>query len=78
MAEEADKSDCWCEEVANNITKYFNSGKYPPNLPPYEKVKRRNFRKQAKDFVVKQERLYYKNKKDGVLRLAMAHQRVLK
>ena len=74
MAEEADdlKSDCWCEEVARNITKYLNSGEYPPNLPPCEKVKRRNFRKRAKDFVVKQERLYYKNKKDGVLRLAIS------
>ena len=54
------------------VKKWLQSGEYPPHLPPSEKMKQRNFRKRAKDFVIKQGMLYYKNKKNGELRLAIS------
>ena len=44
---------------------YLTDGNYPDDLPSNEAVKRRNFRKRANDFVVLEDRLYHKNKKDG-------------
>lgn len=61
----------WNEIVARNIKEYLVSGKYPSDLPSSESVKRRNFRKRAKDFIVKNDRLYYVDKKNGSLRLAI-------
>ena len=61
----------WNEIVAGNIKEYLVHGNYPSDLPSSESVKRRNFRKRAKDFVVKNDRLYYVDKKDGSLRIAI-------
>ena len=40
-------------------------GKYPSDLPSSKSVKRTNFRKHAKDFIVKNNKLYYVDKKNG-------------
>ena len=61
----------WNEIVARNIKEYLVHGKYPADLPSSERVKRRNFRKRAKDFMVKNDKLYYVDKKTGSLRLAI-------
>ena len=60
----------WNEIVARNIKEYLVHGKYPSDLPSSESVKRRNFRKRAKDFMVKNDNLYYIDKKSK-LRLAI-------
>ena len=65
---EEDKKEHWNEEVATNIRNYLQLGQYPPGS---EGVRRSNFRNRAKDFVVQDDQLYYKNKKDGSLRLAI-------
>lgn len=56
----------WNEEIALGYKEYLVSGKYPDYLP---KEKRRNFRKRACDFEVKDGELYYK--KSGDSRLAL-------
>lgn len=61
----------WNEIVVRNIKEYLVHGKYPSDLPSSESVKRRNFRKRAKDFMVKNGNLYYIDKKSGSLRLAI-------
>ena len=61
----------WNEIAARNIKEYLVHGKYPSDLPSSESVKRRNFRKRANNFLVKNDRLYYVDKKNGSLRLAI-------
>ena len=61
--------DHWDEEASINIKNYLEHGQYPTDLPPSEGVKRRNFRKSAKDFVVQADQLYYQGK---TLRLAIS------
>ena len=68
-------SEHWNEEIAQNIKQYLESGVYPSNLPSSEGNKRRNFRKRAANFVVKEGKLYYKNCKDGLTRLAIASEK---
>ena len=64
----------WSEKIASNIKTYLLQAQYPSDLPPSESDRRRNFRKRAKDFVVQDDQLYYKVKKDGSLRLAISSQ----
>ena len=61
----------WDETVARNVKRYLICREYPSDLPTSETNKRRNFRKRAKDFVVQNDTLYYVDKKDGHLRLAI-------
>lgn len=51
MTDSEKVSPKWNEELAKNINIYLENGRYPAKLPP---MKRRNFRKRANDFVVKQ------------------------
>ena len=57
----------WNEQIASDLKNYVQFGVYPGDLP---KDKRRNFRKRAKDFEVKDGELYYN--KSGSLRLALS------
>ena len=61
----------WEKTVARNIKQYLINGEYPSDLPTSESVKKRNFRKRSKDFVVQNDTLYYVDKKTGHLRLAI-------
>ena len=75
VKEEGSKDDAkkyWSEEIAQSIQTYLQVGQYPTELPASESGRRRNFRKRAKDFVIQEDLLHYKNKKDGSLRLAIA------
>lgn len=69
--EEAQSSQ-WNEQMMRSIKAYLENGQYPVHLPYCETVRRRNFRKRAKEFVVQDGNLYYKKKKDGSLRLAIS------
>ena len=46
------------ETVARNINQYLINREYPSDLPASESVKKRNFIKRAKDFVLQNDTLY--------------------
>lgn len=60
----------WNEELAENFLSYLKTGLYPSSVG--NSNDKRNFRKTAKDFVVQDDRLYYKNKRDGTIRIAIS------
>ena len=62
-----EESSFWNKRIVMDFKIYLQCGEYPGDLL---KEKRRNFRKRAKDFVVKDGELYYK--KSGDLRLALS------
>ena len=59
----------WNETVVEQIKHYHVTGKYPAE---WTSEKKRNFRRRAQQFTVKDGNLYYKNRKDGSHRLAIA------
>ena len=65
-------ADDWCNNSSlSSLKQYLINREYPSDLPTSESVKRRNFRKRAKDFVVQNDTLYNVDKKAGHLRLAI-------
>lgn len=66
-----DEASHWDATIAENFKVYLSKGCYPADLPACEKGKRRNFRKRAKDFVVQDDQLFYRDKKSESLRLAV-------
>ncbi len=58
----------WNEEVLARIREYLATNVDPPDVV-HEQLN--NFRKRARDFTIQGGRLYYKNKKDASLRLAI-------
>ena len=68
-----DEASNWDAAIAENFKVYLNKGCYPMNLPSWEKGKRRNFRMRAKDFVVQDDKLFYRDKRDKSPRLAIKY-----
>ena len=65
-----ENNENWNETTVEQIKYYHVTGKYPSD--EWTSVKKRNFRRRAQQFTVKDGNLYYKDKKDASHRLAIA------
>ena len=65
------RKEHWNETIAAEIKEYVSSGIYPADMPAHQ---RSNFGKRARNFAVHDNHLFYKNKVDGSLRLAISSQ----
>ena len=66
-----DEASHWDAIITEHFKAYLSKGCYPADLPSSGKGKRRIFRKRAKDFVVQDDQLFYRDKRDKSLRLAI-------